>query len=131
MNKHITHLMARTYECDSNGHVNHAVYVNYLEHARMQFLLDNGFDYNGFVAAGYHVIITRTDLSYKLPTFAQDQLRITTAPEETRKVRGIIAQEIWRGNDLILSAKIHWAVVNHAGRPTRPPADFSFSHLTP
>ena len=31
-------LIVRTYECDSYGHVNNAVYVNYLEYGRMQFL---------------------------------------------------------------------------------------------
>ena len=33
--KHATRLTVRPYECDSYGHVNHAVYVNYLEHARI------------------------------------------------------------------------------------------------
>jgi hypothetical protein len=57
--KHTTPLTVRPYECDSYGHVNHAVYVNYLEHARMQFLLAAGFDFKGLVAAGFFMIVSR------------------------------------------------------------------------
>ena len=32
----------RSYECDSYGHVNNAVYLNYLEFARMSALLEKG-----------------------------------------------------------------------------------------
>mgnify|MGYP005695630351 FL=1 len=35
----------RDYECDLQGIVNNAVYQNYLEHARHQFLRSCGFDF--------------------------------------------------------------------------------------
>ena len=70
--KHLTPLTVRPYECDSYGHVNHAVYVNYLEHARMQFLHAAGFDYKGMIADGFFTVIARLDISYRSPAYADD-----------------------------------------------------------
>ena len=50
---HTTYVEVRTYELDSYNHVNNAVYLNYLEHARMDFLKAIGFDYKGLFAEGY------------------------------------------------------------------------------
>ena len=38
-------LEVRDYECDMEGIVNNAVYLNYLEHARHAFLKHKGFDF--------------------------------------------------------------------------------------
>ena len=69
--KHITELSVRSYECDSYGHVNNAVYLNYLEFARMDFLDASGFRYKDFVAAGFtpeeYRLITENDrMPYKV-----------------------------------------------------------------
>ena len=50
-----TELKVRSYECDSYSHVNNAVYLNYLETARMDFLNQIGFPYNDVVAAHYYL----------------------------------------------------------------------------
>ena len=45
--KKFTHkLKVRSYECDTYGHVNNAVYLNYLEFALMSALEENGFTLN-------------------------------------------------------------------------------------
>lgn len=119
--KHITKLNVRSYECDSYGHVNHAVYVNYLEHARVQFLYAAGHDYKGMVAAGYFMVISRLDISYRVPAYADDELVIETEPRETRRVRGIIHQVIRRGDAVVAEADVSWCVVDRNGRPARPP----------
>ena len=43
MKKFTLKFKVRSYECDSYGHVNNAVYLNYLEFARMSALEENGF----------------------------------------------------------------------------------------
>jgi len=85
---HCTHLIVRSYECDSNGHVNHAVYVNYLEHARVEFLQAGGFDYPALGRAGFGMVIARLEIAYHLPAYAGDALAIESAPLETRRVSG-------------------------------------------
>ena len=127
--KHVTPLTVRHYECDSYGHVNHAVYVNYLELARMQYLRAAGFDYGGLIAAGFITIISRLDISYLAPAFANDELAIETEPGETRRVSGTFHQVIRRGEIVIAEADVKWCVVNQAGRPARPPEQFDLRRL--
>jgi acyl-CoA thioester hydrolase len=127
--KQVTSLTVRHYECDSYGHVNHAVYVNYLELARMQFLRAARFDYAGLVAAGFITIISRLDISYRSPAFADDVLAIETEPGETRRVSGAFHQVIRRGKTVIAEADVNWCVVNQAGRPARPPEQFDLRRL--
>ena len=50
-------LTVRTYECDSNNHVNNANYLNYLEFARYELLKDVGFDYQKAIRSGYGIYI--------------------------------------------------------------------------
>ena len=129
--KHTTPLTVRPYECDSYGHVNHAVYVNYLEHARMEFLHAAGFDYEGLIAAGFFTVISRLDISYRSPAYAEDELAIETEPTEMRRVSGAFHQVIRRGDTVIAEADIHWCVVDRAGHPARPPEQFDLRKLMP
>lgn len=129
--KDATPLTVRPYECDSYGHVNHAVYVNYLELARMHFLRAAGYDYNGLIAAGFFTVISRLDISYRAPAFADDELVIETESKETRRVSGLFHQVIRRGETAIAEADVHWCVVNREGRPTRPPEEFDLRRLFP
>lgn len=129
--KHITPLTVRPYECDSYGHVNHAVYVNYLEHARMEFLHAAGFDYEGLIAAGFFTVISRLDISYRSPAYAGDALEIETESREVRRVSGIFHQRIRRGDSAVAEADVHWGVVDAAGRPARPPEKFDLRRLQP
>ena len=127
--KHTTPLTVRPYECDSYGHVNHAVYVNYLELARMQFLHAAGFDYKGLIAAGYFTVISRADISYRAPAYADDALEIETEPTEMRRVSGVFHQIIRRGETVVAEADIHWCVVDTTGRPVRPPETYDLRRL--
>ena len=86
--KHITKLTVRPYECDSYNHVNNAVYLNYLEHARMDFLHAAGFDYKGIVAAGYYLYVTHVDIHYKASAFLDDELEIESYPTKLKHVMG-------------------------------------------
>ena len=45
-------LAVRDYECDLQGVVNNAVYQNYLEHARHEYLKSIGIDFAALTAQG-------------------------------------------------------------------------------
>ena len=128
--KHTTTLTVRAYECDSYGHVNHAVYVNYLEHARMEFLRAAGYDYPGLIAAGFFTYISHLDISYRAPAFAADVLAIETEPDPMRRVSGTMHQVIRRDKTVIAEGIVHWCVVNGAGRPARPLEAYDLRRLT-
>jgi acyl-CoA thioester hydrolase len=111
--------------------VNNANYLNYLEHGRYEFLKDIGFDYPGMVKAGYGVYIVRVEIDYKRSALPDDQLLIKTWPVKRKAVSGIFAQEIWRGEELLVEAKVTWAIVDSRGLPAKIPAEFDLPGLKP
>lgn len=125
-------LTVRTYECDSYGHVNNAVYVNYLEYGRMEFLNGIGFDYKGIVAEGYALYISHIDIHYKASSFLGDRLFIDAEPVEMGAVKGTIHQVIRKADGTVCAeADVTWASVNKQGRPCRLPQKFMVSGLFP
>jgi len=124
-------LTVRTYECDSYGHVNNANYLHYLEYARYEFLRGVGFDYPAMLAAGYGVYIARVEIDYKKPAVVDDELSIKSWPVKKGAVSGVIAQEIRRGDDLIVTAKVTWAFVDSKGIPSKIPPEWDKPGLKP
>ena len=124
-------LRVRTYECDSNGHVNNANYLHYLEYARYELLRDVGFDYMAMIEAGYGIYVARIEIDYKKPARIDDELSIKSWPIKKGAVSGIIAQEIWRGEDMLIQAKVTWAFVDSKGIPTKIPPEWDKPGLKP
>jgi len=124
-------LKVRTYECDSYNHVNNANYLNYLEYARYEFLKDVKFDYEKAFASGYGTYISRIEIDYKKPSFTDDELVIKSKPVKKGAVSGIISQQIWRGEDLIIDAKVTWVFVNSKGMPVKIPPEWDVPGLEP
>ena len=52
----------RSYELDSFAHVNHAVFLNYLEYARFDTLRQGGFPYQEIIARGWGVYVVRIEI---------------------------------------------------------------------
>ena len=124
-------LKVRTYECDSYGHVNNANYLNYLEYARYELLRDVGFDYAQATRAGYGLFIARIEIDYKKPAVTDDLLTIKTWPLKKGAASGTFAQEIRRGGDLLVEAKVTWAFVDSRGAPVRIPKEWDLPGLAP
>ena len=124
-------LRVRTYECDSYNHVNNANYLNYLEFARYELLKDVGFDYKKAIQSGYGVYIARIEIDYKKPAFVDETLTIKTRPIKKGAVSGVLAQEIWREDDLLVKAKVTWAFVDSRGMPAKIPAEWDVPGLHP
>ena len=124
-------LRVRTYECDSYNHVNNANYLNYLEYARYEFLRDAGFDYIKAIDAGYGIYIAKIEIEYKKPAFLDDELVIKSYPIKKGAVSGVLAQEIRRGEDLIINAKVTWAFVDSKGQPVKIPPQWDLPGLLP
>ena len=119
------HLKVRTYECDSHGHVNNAVYLNYLEHGRMEALNQKGFSLEGLRKKGFLIVVRRLEIDYRAPAQEGDQLVIRTYLKDHSKMKGIFAQEIVKqsGQTPIAAADVTWAFLDLKGKP-RPIPDF-------
>ncbi len=55
----------RDYECDLQGIVNNAIYLNYLEHTRHKFFLNNGIDFFTLHQKGIDLVVVRIEIDYK------------------------------------------------------------------
>jgi len=97
-------LEVRDYECDMAGIVNNSVYLNYLEHARHEFIKAMGLDFQSLFKAGVYVVVAHADLSYKTPLKSGDSFTVKMRIEN-RGVRYIFNQDIYRTPDNKLCLK--------------------------
>jgi YbgC/YbaW family acyl-CoA thioester hydrolase len=122
---HSIEFRVRTYECDSYLHVNNAVYLNYLEMARQEYLIAGGLNYEEMRRTGYGLIITEINIKYKKAAESGDWLRLETSAKAIRATSGILIQEIYRGEELITQAEVTFAHISPQGRPAKLPEVFS------
>ncbi|MEA1988582.1 MAG: acyl-CoA thioesterase [Pseudomonadota bacterium] len=113
-------IKVRDYECDIQGVVNNAVYQNYLEHSRHEFLLENSVDFVALANEGIHLVVVRAELDYKQSLKPGDALYITVELEKESRVKYAFVQKIYRSVDdkLMLQARTLGVALNEKGRPT-------------
>ena len=122
-NYEFTYQMAvRDYECDLQGIVNNAVYQNYLEHVRHEYLKGINIDFAEYTAKGIHLVVVRAELDYRYPLRAGDHFWVGLNLKREGRVRFAFLQDIYRTTDnrLSVSAKIIGTVLNQQGRPEIP-----------
>ena len=109
----------RDYECDLQGVVNNAVYQNYLEHARHQFLQDRGLNFAAITARGIHLIVVRAELDYRQSLKSNDEFTVCSNLERHSKLRFEFLQDIFRSPDqrLMLQARIIGTALDQRGKP--------------
>jgi len=111
-------LQVRDYECDVQGIVNNAVYQNYLEHCRHQFLKHIGLDFVQLHNDGIDAVVIRAELDYKFPLRPGDSFKVGLKIAKHGKLRIIFDQQIIRKSDekLMVNARIT-AVLTKNNRP--------------
>jgi acyl-CoA thioester hydrolase len=128
-------LRVRQYEMDAFGHVNNAVYLNYLEQAGTEHAEALGFPQSRMSALGGLFVVRRHEIDYLGAAVAGDELAVTTWPEMLTGVRAIRAYEIRHlGTDRrLISARTLWVWVDiKTGRPRPIPRELleAFAILT-
>jgi YbgC/YbaW family acyl-CoA thioester hydrolase len=78
-----TKISVRSYELDSFGHVNNAIYLQYFEIARCAWLQDAGLPFPEIQRAGIQIVIADAYIKYLSPAFFTDELSITCCCEST------------------------------------------------
>jgi acyl-CoA thioester hydrolase len=114
-------LEVRGYELDRYRHVNHAVYVNYFEHARWKLLEEEKITNERFQGWGFWPVVHKIEVEYVTPAFQGDAVSITTAVAELSRVRIVFNQEIIRGKQTVARARVTAVMVNEKGKPGRIP----------
>ena len=118
-------LKVRSYECDSYGHVNNAVYLHYLEYARMSTLEESGLTLDIMKQKGYMVVVRRIEIDYKHPLFMGNDVTIKTYISKSRNTSGTFTQQIFREKDnkMAAEAKVTWVFTNLEGKPIPIPQE--------
>ena len=114
--------MVRDYECDMQGVVNNAVYQNYLEHARHEYLKQLGIDFSELARRGINLVVVRAELDYKRSLQSGDRFRVGIRMERVSPLRFAFLQEIHSLPEgmLILKARMTGTVLSTTGRPRFP-----------
>lgn len=112
----------RDYECDIQGIVNNSVYQNYLEHARHEFLIEQGVDFAALAAKGINLVVVRAEIDYKMPLRPRDEYSVSVKLNRVSKVRFEFEQEIVKVSDgsRCILAKVYGTSINERGRPSIP-----------
>lgn len=72
-------ITVRGYELDVQGHVNQAVYHQYAEHARWEFLLAAGLQPDKLLAARVGPVVLESTIKYRRELRGGDEIRVTCA----------------------------------------------------
>jgi len=113
-------LTVRDYECDLQGIVNNAVYLNYLEHARHTFLLKKGIDFAKLHTQGVDLVVSRIEIDYKQSLTSGDELVVSSSMHKEGHLRVVFNQSIHRAADgkLVVQAKVIGVGIKN-GRPIK------------
>jgi len=114
-------LQVRDYECDLQGIVNNAIYQNYLEHCRHQFLNSVGINFAELHNDGIDAVVIKAELDYKFPLRPGDDFIIRLKIKRQGRLRVIFDQQIIRKTDekLMVNARVT-TVLTRNGRPISP-----------
>ena len=115
-------LSVRDYECDIQGIVNNAVYQNYLEHARHEYLKSLGINFNEFAQKGINLVVLRVEIDYKYPLHCGNKFFIGVKMERISRIKFAFNQDIYRlpDNHQIIKRKVIGTALNTKGRPKIP-----------
>jgi len=127
-----TNVVVRSYELDAYGHVNNAVYLNYLEAARCDCLNQVGLSFNDFKRWGKAPVVRQAQLRYLAPAHADDVLSVQTT------IVALGRASVTMGFDLVnqegtrvLTATMDFLFLNEQNKPTRVPAAFIEAFSSP
>lgn len=111
-------LKVRDYEVDSQGIVNNANYLHYLEHTRHEFCETRGFTFRDMQAQGIDPVVTKIEIEYHTPLRLADTMT-SKLWVERRGARFIFHQDIFTPADaLAVAAKVSVVALQN-GRPSR------------
>jgi acyl-CoA thioester hydrolase len=120
-------LVQRVYyeDTDFSGVVYHARYLHFMERGRTDYLRLLGVEQGSLVLEedreGLVFVVHRMEIDFKSPARMDDILTILTSTEKAGGAKMILNQEIRRGEQVLIAARVIIAVINSAGRPRRLP----------
>ena len=111
----------RDYEVDMFGVVNNAAYLNYLEHARHEFLHGIGIEPGEIAAAGRSLALSKINVHFQSPLRLREHFRVDVTVGELRGARVAVDQRIVSQPEgrPVLQARMVAVFIDERGRPLR------------
>ena len=123
-------IMARVYYADTDfsGVVYHARYLEFFERGRSDFLRLAGVHHTE-LADGKHGekivwVVRRMEIDFRGPARIDDILTVDTRTEKISGARIWMAQQLKRGDDVLVEAQVEAAIIGESGRPRRFPKEW-------
>lgn len=115
-----------SYELDSFGHVNNAVFLNYLEKARCDFMTLRGLSFNDFSRWKKYPVVARASIEYKNTATADDKLLIKGWVSNHTAASFTLKYEIFNQENkkLVLKGETFHIFINDNNKPSRIPEEF-------
>ena len=88
-----------TYQIDFVGHVNNAVYVQWMEVGRHKLLEAAGLPIEQIAEAGIVPILASTEITYRVPLLLGDRVRVEMWISELRRASARIEFRFYRNGD--------------------------------
>jgi acyl-CoA thioester hydrolase len=92
-------MSVRDYELDMQGIVNNSVYQNYLEHARHEYLYENGIDFADFTSRGIILVVKKITMDFKSSLKSKDDFKVVVETYKEGNLKIVFKQTIVRKSD--------------------------------
>jgi len=121
MNPFSITLTVRDYELDIQGIVNNAVYQNYLEHARHQYLHHHQIDFAALAQKGIILVVKKIEMDFKASLRSNEQFKVEVTTAQEGHLKLIFKQKIIRlsDNKVCLTANVMGVCLIN-GKLTKP-----------
>jgi acyl-CoA thioester hydrolase len=118
-----TRWRVRSYELDSNGHVNNAVYLAYAEEVATLHAESLGFGKTWTTEQGGAWVVHRHHITYHRPAMYGQELELTTSVVSMRGARGLRRTTVsLLDGPVLVEIETEWVWVRASdGRPMRVP----------
>lgn len=121
----------RSYELDALRHVNHAVFLNYFEQARVDALEKAGFPWGELLERGWLFNVVHVEVDFRAEARLEDTVLVDTSVEKVGNTSMTLQQVAHRRRreedppheppTLLATARIVGVMVGPEGRPIRLP----------
>ncbi len=119
-------------DTDAGGVVYHARYVAFLERARSEWMRSVGHGQQALID-GLDLVFAVRDmhLDFHRPARLDDALEVTVALARVRRASVEFAQQVLRGGDVLVSARVRVAALDAGGFRPRAIPDALYGQLKP
>jgi acyl-CoA thioester hydrolase len=126
--RHVMQVRVYYEDTDFSGVVYHASYLRFMERGRTNYLRLLGTDHRALFEAtaheapGFAFVVRSMHLDYLKPARMDDVLDVVTLPHEVKGASITLTQEVRRGDEFLVAAKVRVAFVSQGrARPIPKP----------